>query len=582
MARHPGRRRPAPGPPLGGGRVTHRLLARHQLRLLLPLGTAVSLSLAGDSTLYAVLGSQADALGITLGAVGLLLGVNRLIRIPANPVAGALNDRYRRRPLFLLGMALGTLSTVAYGLVRGLWPLLAARVLWGTAWALINVGGYAMVLDSANPADRGRMTGFYQLSYMLGLTVSPIAGGTLTDLLGFRPAVFTCAALTAVGWAIAWLFLPETRRAPGAPPAARRPAPAPARARRRLPSPTALLQAARRLDPQAAVAALIYLAIFFVSNGVLMSTLSLHLARRWGPAVAIAGLTVGVSSLAGVMLASRAALGILAGPAAGIASDRLGSRWPVALAALALAAAGFVILALPGSVWLALAGVALVASGAGALITAVAALAGDLAAGRRTGAAMGALATAGDVGSAGGPLVAYALATRLDLPWIYFGCALLLGCVWAAAFLGRRRRRRPSALDQRGHDRPDLPIERLRARPGSLDIEPQAGQVAAGESHDHHDHHRVEKEDQRRGKQDPHARDVRLHHQQRRQHTGIVKAEREPDQEFDHVVPRRRDDQRQRQQRQRKEREKVGGQHHPETAARLGDVGGPSLPRVHL
>ncbi|HSJ58750.1 MAG TPA: MFS transporter, partial [Anaerolineae bacterium] len=287
-----------------------------------------------------------------------------------------------------------------------------------------------MVLDSATPANRGRMTGFYQLSYMLGLTISPIVGGTLTDTLGFRPAVFACAALTAAGLAIAWLFLPETRR---------NPAPATAPPHMRLPSPAALIRAARHLHPQAAIAALIYLSIFFVSNGVLMSTISLYLARRWGSTVAVAGLTVGVSSLAGVMLASRAALGILAGPAAGIVSDRLGTRWPVALVAIAMAAAGFAILALPGTVWLAFAGVALVASGAGALITAIAALTGDLAAGSRPGAAMGALATAGDVGSAAGPLVAYALATHIELPSIYLGCAALLGCVCAAALAASRR-----------------------------------------------------------------------------------------------------------------------------------------------
>ena len=187
------------------------ILNRRQLRLLLPLGTALALSLTGDSTLYAVLPNQFAAVGISLGAVGVMLGANRLIRIPGNLLAGGLNDRLGRRRLFLIGLFLGILSTISYGFVHGFWPLLAARLLWGIAWSLINVGGYAMVLDWSSSADRGRMTGFYQVSYMVGLAISPILGGALTDAMGFRTAVRICAGISAVGLAVAFAALPEVR-----------------------------------------------------------------------------------------------------------------------------------------------------------------------------------------------------------------------------------------------------------------------------------------------------------------------------------------------------------------------------------
>lgn len=60
------------------------LLTRRQVRLLLPLGTALALSLTGDSTLYAVLPNQTATVGTSLAAVGAMLGANRLIRIPGN------------------------------------------------------------------------------------------------------------------------------------------------------------------------------------------------------------------------------------------------------------------------------------------------------------------------------------------------------------------------------------------------------------------------------------------------------------------------------------------------------------------
>ena len=121
-------------------------------RVLLPLGLAICLSLFGDLSLYAVLAGQADVVGLSLAAVGIMLGVNRLIRIPLNPLAGAFYDRFDRRRLFLLGMAIGSLSVAGFSIARGFWPFLLTRLGWGIAWTLINVGGMTMVLDVSTPA----------------------------------------------------------------------------------------------------------------------------------------------------------------------------------------------------------------------------------------------------------------------------------------------------------------------------------------------------------------------------------------------------------------------------------------------
>jgi MFS family permease len=403
------------------------LLTRHQARLLLPLGTALALSLTGDSTLYAVLPNQTEIVGIGLGAVGVMLGANRLIRIPGNLLAGALNDRLGRRRLFLIGLSLGILSTVSYSFVHGFWLLLAGRLLWGIAWALINVGGYTMVLDWSTSANRGRITGFYQVAYMVGLSISPILGGALTDAMGFRAAVRICAMVSAIGLAVAFVALPDSR-----PPAAEL-----AMATVQT-SPRywlgALVDVWRQVDRRILLVGYIYLVIFFVSNGVLMSTISLYLGQRWGTNISLGGVIIGVSSLAGVMLALRSSLGILGGPVAGILSDRLGNRWPVIRVGVLLGITGFIALATARGVWAVPAAVALVSLGTGALVAVLAAVVGDLTAGNRSGITMGGMATAGDIGSAMGPLLAYALASTLDLRWVYLLCAVLLAsCLLATA-----------------------------------------------------------------------------------------------------------------------------------------------------
>jgi MFS family permease len=71
-------------------------------------------------------------------------------------------------------------------------------------------------------------------------------------------------------------------------------------------------------------------------------------------------------------------------------------------------------------------GVALVALSSGTLATSLAAIVGDLAKADQKGLTIGGLATAGDIGSAAGPLVAFALVAFLDLRWIYLLSALAL------------------------------------------------------------------------------------------------------------------------------------------------------------
>jgi MFS family permease len=401
------------------------VLNRSQVRLLLPLGIALALSLTGDSTLYAVLANQIDVVGISLGAVGLMLGANRLIRIPANVLAGSLNDRWPRRPLFLAGLVLGIVSTLSYTVAHGFWLLLAGRLLWGVAWSFINVGGYNMILDRSTDTDRGRMAGFYQMAFMIGLAISPILGGTLTDLLGFQPALYVCALVSGAGLVVALVALPETRGH-----SAERGIPWAGGQRLRL---ATLVGGWRHVDRQILLAGYVYLVTLFVSGGVLVSTIGLYLGERWGSGVTIGGRAIGVASLAGMLLALRAVLGMLAGPPAGILSDRLHRRWPVVQGAILFGMGGFLVLGLLAAVWAMPIGVAMVSLAAGALITVVAALVGDRAKGNRQGVTMGGLATAGDIGAATGPLVAYALVVWVDLRWVYLFCAAFLVSALIAA-----------------------------------------------------------------------------------------------------------------------------------------------------
>jgi MFS family permease len=294
----------------------------------------------------------------------------------------------------------------------------------------------AMVLDVSTRANRGRLTGLYSTWMWVGFGLGPLLGGFLVDIIAFRPAMLTLSGITAVGLVVALVALPETsqprQRATG--PEAREQSSPRGRLsdgwRRRT---RTFLRANRSL----ATPMWMNLILQFTGEGVVLSTLSLLLQQRFGQWVALGGVTLGVASAGGVLLALRSLLAGVAGPVAGHLSDAQTGRWPLIAASFAVGVLGFGVLSFATSAWALALGVALAAISGGSGLAMLAAGVGDLTPAGRKGTVMGAYVMAGDVGSMAGPFLAFALLSVVDLKWVYLLCAFVL---LIGLYLLRRRR----------------------------------------------------------------------------------------------------------------------------------------------
>ncbi len=378
----------------------------HPAKVLFPLGLGTALSLMGDATLYTVLPTHAAEAGIALSSVGIILSVNRAVRVFLNRPAGLAYDRWSHRRLFVPALFIGALSTAVYAATRGFWPLLVGRLLWGLAWSGIWVGGATIIMDVTTAKNRGRWTGLHQTWFFLGAALGSFAGGLLTDRVGYTTTMWIGATLTALGGLVAFFLLPETRstRSGADDPVVEgviegdRPR---LRARRGL-WITASLQGINR----------------FVTAGVLAATLGLLVRDR----LASADLGLGVATLTGVLMAGRTLFSMAAAPLAGTMSDWLGSRWRVAAWGLVIGAISMVLVTwnAPAAI---LVGISLGAVTGGSVQALVVALTGDLASQTQRGHAIGLVHTVGDLGSAVGPPVAYALLPGIGLHGVYLLCA---------------------------------------------------------------------------------------------------------------------------------------------------------------
>lgn len=397
-------------------------------RALALVSLATGLSLLGDTAMYTVLPTHTAAAGITIASVGLILSINRFIRLLFNGPIGLLCDRLSRRAIFVPATFFGVFSTFLYALAPGLGVLLIGRLLWGIAWAGIWVSGNAIVLDITGDGERGRGVGIYQFSFFLGAASGAILGGILTDWLGYRPAMVISAGLSLVGALATLLFLPETGQGSKGTPA---------------------VDVVEESDektgnwPQLLSAIGIYSINRLVVAGILVATFGLFLAQNLDENVRIGTTSFGIGTLTGLGLGATTLIGMIAAPVAGNLSDKIGSRWMVISTSLISGIAGFLFVSIGIPVMI-LFGLPLISVASGSNSSLSTALVGDLSPAQKRGRRLGVFFTAGDLGSAMGPLIAYSLMPLIGLSAIYrlgaafYGISLIGALGWAFVINPRR------------------------------------------------------------------------------------------------------------------------------------------------
>ena len=102
-------------------------------------------------------------------------------------LAGRLGDLVGRRKVFLIGVAAFTLASALCGLAAGPAMLIAARFLQGAAGAVASAVILGMVVGLfPDGRERARAIGIYSFIGAAGAAIGLLAGGVLTQTLGWH------------------------------------------------------------------------------------------------------------------------------------------------------------------------------------------------------------------------------------------------------------------------------------------------------------------------------------------------------------------------------------------------------------
>jgi DHA1 family bicyclomycin/chloramphenicol resistance-like MFS transporter len=172
---------------------------------------AMTICLPSMQEWSAIFGSSQAAVQLTFSGYVVAYGVLQL-------VYGPLSDRWGRKRVLLLGLAVGCAGSVAAALAPDLNTLVAARVLQGAGCAAGMVVGRALVQDLFLGPQRTRVLAYAGMAMGLVPPIATVLGGQLHVSLGWRANFVLIALLGVALFVAAWRGLPDHQRATQAQP----------------------------------------------------------------------------------------------------------------------------------------------------------------------------------------------------------------------------------------------------------------------------------------------------------------------------------------------------------------------------
>jgi EmrB/QacA subfamily drug resistance transporter len=127
-------------------------------------------------------------------------------------LGGRLGDRYGHRRLFLIGLVLFTLASLACGLANSQALLVAARAVQGLGGAVVSAVSLSLIMNLfTEPADRAKAMGVYGFVCAGGGSIGVLLGGLLTSTLSWHWIFLVNLPIGVAVYALCVALLPNAR-----------------------------------------------------------------------------------------------------------------------------------------------------------------------------------------------------------------------------------------------------------------------------------------------------------------------------------------------------------------------------------
>ena len=130
------------------------------------------------------------------------------------PVVGKMSDLYGRKSFYLGGLLIFLAGSMLSGVATNFWVLVAGRAIQGAGMGTLMPLSQTIIGDIIPPRARGKYQGLMGAVFGVTSIAGPIAGGLITDHLGWRWLFFAAVpvGLAAAVFLARFMHLPFERR----------------------------------------------------------------------------------------------------------------------------------------------------------------------------------------------------------------------------------------------------------------------------------------------------------------------------------------------------------------------------------
>jgi EmrB/QacA subfamily drug resistance transporter len=189
------------------------LVAEHNRKWLTLAAVAFGLFMIMlDNTVVNVaLPSIASDLGVGLSELQWIVTGYALAFAAFMLTGGKLADLLGRRLIFVVGLSVFTLSSLACGLASSGDVLIAARIVQGVGAALMNPATLSIIAATFPPEQRGMAIGIWAGVSALALAIGPLIGGLITEHLTWSWIFFVNVPIGILAIAASFAFITESK-----------------------------------------------------------------------------------------------------------------------------------------------------------------------------------------------------------------------------------------------------------------------------------------------------------------------------------------------------------------------------------
>ncbi len=176
--------------------------AREKVIVLLTMCFALAMAMLDNTVVNVALPTISDKLGAGVSGLQWIVDGYTLAFASLMLTGGIAGDRYGRKRMFLTGLSVFTLASLACGLSGSTEELILFRAVQGLGASLLIPGTLSIITVTFPPHERARAIGLWAGISGLALALGPTVGGLMVEHLGWQSVFFLNVPVGLLAFAV--------------------------------------------------------------------------------------------------------------------------------------------------------------------------------------------------------------------------------------------------------------------------------------------------------------------------------------------------------------------------------------------